>query len=493
MRMIIVTVCTSVGLLGTPFDDAKAQAQAEFEGYNHNEMKAFKSYSQTLDGIENRVNPYQHQLMIPSSPTVPLPKSEPKDEVIVKTTNTLPANTPSGSQIEAIKKSQTPLSQLIAPVALVIANVVTKDELKLDFLGTPVGISRELLGFKDFFKHSMSEDEIKNALVKNGKPLTQAVMRIGASYRLNDWDTFVFVQLLVNTIYPKEQLRVKTIHMGIILEDLGYKVLTAQGEDKNPYLLIPTVQTLYSKPYYDQFGERYYLFKVDEHPRSTSNTSLYFSTSLQEPKGRSIDMVMSKDPLLNENIQKIKLSWDFKSKNYAIFVGVNKNLLALQDMYPQVDVASYMDARSGDKTRKELAGELLKIIEKERFNHQDVAEFILRFGQKGFAYKTDFDAYGYERPLFLEQTLALPYSDCEDRAILLSHLYREIMGVKSIGLQYTGHIALGVAFLDSPKGEYYEVDAKKYFVADGTYFYAPIGVGQPEFKGKKAKIIKLKG
>jgi hypothetical protein len=480
-------------LLATPFDEAKAQAQAEFDGYNQNEMKAFKSYSQTLDGIENRINPYQHQPMIPSTPPKVLPKGEPKDELIVKNTNTLPANTPSGSQVEAVKKSQTPLAELIAPVTPVIANVVTKDELKLDFLGTPIALSRQVLSFKSSINPSMSEDELKSYLRHNAKSLSQNIKRIQNDYLLNDWDTFIFVQLLVNTIYSKEDLRVKTIHMGIILEDLGYKTLIAKGEDKNLYLLIPTVQIVYSKPYYEQFGQRYYLFRVDEHPRSTANTSIYFSPSLEEPKGRAFDMVMSKDPQLTENIQKIKLSWDFKSKNYSIIVGVNKNLLALQDMYPQVDVVSYMESRAGYKTRQELTKELLKMIEKERLNNQDVGEFILRFGQKSFAYKTDFDAYGYERPLFLEQTLALPYSDCEDRAILLSHLYREIMGVKSVGLHYTGHIALGVALNDRDKGDYYEIDQKRYFVADGTYFYAPIGVSQPEFKGKKAKIIKIKG
>jgi hypothetical protein len=149
-----------------------------------------------------------------------------------------------------------------------------------------------------------------------------------------------------------------------------------------------------------------------------------------------------------------------------------------------------MLSRSGNTLIKEIAANLTNEIKKNNFSQEKAMSFILRFAQKAFVYKTDFDAYGFERPFFVEQTILLPYSDCEDRATLLSALYREILGLDSIGLRYPGHISLGVAY--NGHGDYYNYGNRKYYVTDGTYFYTSPGVSQPSFKGVAAEFLKTK-
>lgn len=201
-------------------------------------------------------------------------------------------------------------------------------------------------------------------------------------------------------------------------------------------------------------------------------------------------MRMQKDPKLGADLQNVVLKWDFKQKNHVMEVSVNKNLTALMDMYPQVDNEIYMQSRSGESLISQMSGNLKKEIIRNNFTKEEAVAFILRFSQQAFTYKTDFEAYGFERPLFAEQTILLPYSDCEDRATLLSQLYRSTLNLDTVGLKYPGHISLGVAYGGS--GDYYKYENSNFFVADGTYFYANPGVSQPSFKNKPAVFLKTR-
>lgn len=76
----------------------------------------------------------------------------------------------------------------------------------------------------------------------------------------------------------------------------------------------------------------------------------------------------------------------------------------------------------------------------------EAANTLIDFVQTAFEYKTDEEQFGYERPLFADETLYYPYSDCEDRAIFYSILVRDLLGLDVVLLHYPNHLATAVSF-----------------------------------------------
>ena len=111
--------------------------------------------------------------------------------------------------------------------------------------------------------------------------------------------------------------------------------------------------------------------------------------------------------------------------------------------------------------------------------------------QTAFDYKTDEAQFGYERPLFADETLYYPYCDCEDRAIFYAILIRDLLGVNVVLLYYPNHLATAVCLGEDISGDYFLIDNKRYIVCDPTYINADIGYTMPQFKNVAAKIIRI--
>ena len=116
---------------------------------------------------------------------------------------------------------------------------------------------------------------------------------------------------------------------------------------------------------------------------------------------------------------------------------------------------------------------------------------LLNFVQTAFEYMTDQEQFGYERPLFADEMLYYPYADCEDRAILLSVLIRDLLDLDVILLNYPAHIATAVKFDAPVAGNYFTVDGDNYVVCDPTYIGASVGDCMSRYIGAKAEVIKI--
>jgi len=119
----------------------------------------------------------------------------------------------------------------------------------------------------------------------------------------------------------------------------------------------------------------------------------------------------------------------------------------------------------------------------------EAVDIILRFVQVAFKYKTDQDQFGYEKYLLPDETVYYPYSDCEDRSILFSYLVRNILGLKTVMLEYPGHVAVAVKFNEDIVGDKLKIGEEIYVICDPTYINANIGMAMPQFKNVIPKVI----
>lgn len=467
------------------FESYKKSIQKEFQNYYEKEMKAFESYKKTADGIEDKINPYQEMSVLPTKEI----KKEPPKEELIREKNIEKPNTPSGSQTKTVDIETIDEKSLIAPEKPVIpVAVVEKNIYKFEFFGREIEIEKSSIEFVQTVSKEKDIAKLGELIRSKNSKLANQVKRYKNSLDLNDWDSIIFVQTLINNLYKKDEDLAKTVHAVELIRELGFKARIAEGKSKKPYLLLALKQDLYSKGFTTKDNQKFYIFAIDSHPRASFSEPIYFYKSPDDNKGRLVDMIMNKDPKIGEQNQAVKLSWDYKQKNHQIVVNANRQLANLMDMYPQVDYAIYMQSNSGARLIKEVSIKLAEKIVDLGLDEKEAVNFVLRFVQHAFAYKTDFEAYGYERPVFVEQAVLLPYSDCEDRATMLSQFYRAIFGYESRGLKYIGHMALAVDYRGDGK-DFLNIENRKFFVVEGSYFYVNAGVAQPDFVGVKPTVL----
>ena len=171
-------------------------------------------------------------------------------------------------------------------------------------------------------------------------------------------------------------------------------------------------------------------------------------------------------------------------------VEVDKGLIDFMNGYPLSDAWEYYAlAGLSDGVKSTLYPALRSQIRGK--SKKDAAEMLLNFVQTTFDYATDQEQFGYERPLFGDESIFYPKNDCEDRSIFYSILVRDLLGLDVVLVHWPGHLATAVAFPEEVAGDYFTIDERHYTVCDPTYIGANIGMTMPQFKNVSARLVDL--
>ena len=169
-------------------------------------------------------------------------------------------------------------------------------------------------------------------------------------------------------------------------------------------------------------------------------------------------------------------------------VVLNQNLI---DFYNSCPINSewglYSKASLSNQAKETLYPVLRKAIAGK--TQAQAANILLNFVQTGFDYATDQQQFGYERPLYPDESLYYPYCDCEDRSILFACLVRELMGLDVVLLDYPEHISTAVCFTEDVDGDYFMLDNKKYVACDPTYIGADVGLSMPSMRKYNPAVV----
>ena len=111
----------------------------------------------------------------------------------------------------------------------------------------------------------------------------------------------------------------------------------------------------------------------------------------------------------------------------------------------------------------------------------EAVQALTYFVQTALEYEFDNKVWGYDRLFYAEETLFYPYADSEDRAILLSRLVRDLVGLEAMIFYYPGHLALGVHFDEDIEGTHVIYNGDRFVLCDPTFINAPVGRAMPDF------------
>lgn len=298
--------------------------------------------------------------------------------------------------------------------------------------------------------------------------------------KLNDWGYFMLARAycdhIIKDVNTKEMLV-----WGIMLKS-GYNVKIGFN-GKQVRLLFTSASDLYSIPYFNLNGERYYL--ADKSVKSIKSYDASYEGADKKIEAYLVNRPVLKSKKIGERV----ISFDYKGKTYSFTGYFNPVLMKFMESLPKLSLDKYFLGRADSLVSKEFAEEIKQEI--QAFSSYEKVNFILSLVQKSFAYKTDDEQFNYEKYFFPEEMIYYPYSDCEDRCALFACLIREITGFHVVILDYPGHVAAAVEVPVSVEGSFVMVKGKKFYIADPTYINSSVGMMMPEYRNVKPKILEL--
>lgn len=163
---------------------------------------------------------------------------------------------------------------------------------------------------------------------------------------------------------------------------------------------------------------------------------------------------------------------------------------SLPRFYSPFDYYHYVDDPYSQAYAKHVIDSIKKMDWQYGYSNYDTVLHVIEFVQN-LEYVEDVDANGKqtEYPKYPVETLRDKCGDCEDTAILLAALLKEL-GYDCIFIRFDDHIGVGVYGDESLEGSYYELGDKRYYYIETTKPNWDIG-DFPDDLSSTATLIKI--
>lgn len=375
------------------------------------------------------------------------------------------------------------------PIAPIKENDETKGYSSFIYYGTTLKVRwGDLSSF-----HLQGNNE--KAMAKAYRQLTNAkydnllhdCLELRTQYDLCDWAYLQMLGAMASTVCRKGTNEAVFLQ-GLLFHQSGYAVRFAiDPADKKLHLLVRIIGSLYD---HDQFViDKTTWFSIEK----TKSQKLHICDKVYEGE-QSLRLDINKLPKLQMQASQSRI---IKSESYSIKVNsmVNKNLIDFMNDYPTSFTnnnfltrwAYYANTPVSKEIREKVYPQLKKYL--QNATEQMAVNILLNFVQTGFVYEYDSKVWGQDRAFFAEETLYYPFSDCEDRSILFSHLVRDLLGLDVALIYYPEHMATAVCFTTPFAGDYVMIGNRKFIICDPTYIRASAGKTMPQYKNVKAQAI----
>ncbi len=294
---------------------------------------------------------------------------------------------------------------------------------------------------------------------------------------LNDWDFYCLTNEFSKTII--ENKNNQKIVAWFLLSEANFKVKIGYFNDEI-VLLFASSQTLYDIPWFNIGGDRYYAIHYEYESINTYNID-YF-------KGYKYLNIFHDKPILFEEIKKDKIiGFPYNGTIYSIPLSFDQNYVDYYSNYPIMPIEYYFAIPVSSTFKESVENNITPYLQNKSL--YESLHFLLSLVQNGFNYKTDIEQFNSEKYMVPEEMIFYNFSDCDDRAIFLSFLVRDLLNLNVIALDINGHICSAVDVSNSGLKGNISYDNKEYLVCDATYTGAPPGILLPDYKIENAAII----
>lgn len=446
--------------------------QQAIQDYNDFRRRANEEYARFMEqpwtAFENQPAEEIPMLPKPPKPIVADPDVKPLAEQIPFVEKPLPEE-----PVEQPKPIE-PLKPKVEPEA---------PKTVLKFFGTDVVFHLDKLPpvkLKDATEKSVSNlwKQLSTSVYDN---LIAECLQNRSALNLCDWGYVMLTEQVADRFCGGHTNEAVVLHMYLLTQS-GYQMRLGRYNDKL-CVLVGSKEKIYHYGYFVVDGINYYLFD-----KSLGGKSLYIFNHAF-PKEKMLSLVMTQPKLTVVKTKPRTLTSERFPKAKAT-ITLNKNVI---DFFNSCPLSSewilYSKASLTDQAKSSLYPALREAIKGK--SEKEAANILINFVQTGFEYATDQKQFGYERPLYPDESLYYPYCDCEDRSILFACLVRELMGLDVVLLDYPEHISTAVRFTEDVEGDYFMLGGKKYVACDPTFIGARIGMSMPNMKKYRPNVLRF--
>ena len=379
------------------------------------------------------------------------------------------------------------------PVIIPEGTTVTQ-KCEFDFFGSHIAIAiDDDCRFKLESNTNQGVSKAVGALAKNDKytVVLQDCLDAREKLKLNDWAYYSMLIKLGETFFGGK-CNEATLLSAYLYCMSGYQMRFAFDRSTRKLLILVACDQLVSgAPYCRYDGVKFFIFSNEA---NSGSIELEWCTYAL-PKEKAMSLWMKDEPQFADDARLVKHR-PYQAAQPVAYK-VNKNLIDFYDTYPvpstdgdeysrwiyyaQTPMSENAQATVYPELRKQLAG-------KSTFEQLRTIMYFI----EGYRYGYDDEVWGHDRAFFPDETLFYPMSDCEDHAILLSRLVRDLMGLPTALVYYPGHLAAAVCVDEDIPGDYLVTGNTKYLVCDPTIYYGDPGKTMTQMMGKPAKLILIK-
>jgi hypothetical protein len=358
--------------------------------------------------------------------------------------------------------------------------------LSLNFYDTPFTVTYDER-IKVRLPGKISENSISTfweiLSTSNYQTCLDQVLQIKNQLKLNDWGYCLLLDSIAEGIYGGSSSE-RNIFVWFMLLKSGFDARIGFNNDK-VFLLLPSLQIVYNTSYYVLGNDKYFVTSINT-PQEDIQKLFTYDGKYKDANTR-IDYTIHQTPDITKKFERKEFSFTYSGKQYNLWAEVNQNIIDYFKFYPQANYDIYFQAPLSQETSDEIINEMKPII--QNVPEDEAVNILLRFVQSAFTYKTDESQFGREKPMFPEETLYYPYSDCEDRSFLFAFLINRLLGLSVVGLDYPGHVATAVKFTKNIDGDFISFNNERYIICDPTYINAHYGECMPQYKNVSPGII----
>jgi hypothetical protein len=488
--ILVLTLICNITAVAQTFEEYMKQQQQQYNNYVKEQQEGMQKLQQEYnDFVKKRNEEFAKYLekewtnydAFKANKPVDAPK--PPDPVKYEPPTAAP------TPVKVIVKEQPvvlpPKAEQERPQLLPIPDkAVRRLEVPIDFFGQNLLIKTDPR-LIDFSLGKPGQNEVarfwrKVTETNYGDVLLQMNV-IKEQLNLNDWGMYQLINQFSARISPNNN-NTKILYNWFLMTVSGFQSRLAYSEKANRlYLLVPSVNNVFGCQFLKFNGQEYYFIgNIGEEVGSV----LTYDEEYGDAKKR-MNLAVTKPPSFQEKYvtKKLTFSPDFPEME----LNVPQNEMAFYATYPQTDFYVTMSAPMNPGMKEALMNYFGKYAQGK--NPVETVAILLEFTQKAFPYKTDQAQFGYEKWDFPDEIFYYPFSDCDDRAALLSWLVYNIAGLDVIGILFPGHVSTAVLFPNEVPGDFVVSKQKKYTICDGTFIGAPVGRCMPQFAGKSGDII----
>jgi hypothetical protein len=315
--------------------------------------------------------------------------------------------------------------------------------------------------------------------------ITDCIQYYAQELHWNDWAMALFIRDYAFSQVSDHNSRASLT--WFLLVRMGLEAQVGYARD-TLYLMIASDHMLYSVPRFrGEPGMASYFVTPQMNGSPVTNRSLHTYRAGQISGLKPFELQSDVKPLGIADVVARDFNFMWKSDSLTIRLEFDRNYVRFMEGYPQTEPDIIFNVTASSVFRESAIRAFKPVLEGMAVD--EALNFLLRFVQTSFDYKTDTEQFGRQRFMVPDELLHYPYSDCDDRAIMFAWLVRNLLDIPVIGLEYPGHIATAVQFESPIGGKRITFNGLNWLVSDPTYIFADIGMAMPSFVNVTPRVI----